>query len=98
MQQSNDTTAVNESTASGDEVPAIGAAPDSQPGAGQAGSKDADAQFKEALKTAESAAQEHHDAWLRAKAETENVRKRAQVEVASAHNAEPAVKTTSAMM
>ena len=37
------------------------------------------------LKLAELKASEHHDAWLRAKAETENVRKRAQVDVASAH-------------
>jgi molecular chaperone GrpE len=37
------------------------------------------------LKRAERAAAEHHDAWLRAKAEADNIRKRAQVEVASAH-------------
>jgi molecular chaperone GrpE len=37
------------------------------------------------LKKAELAAQEHHDAWLRAKAEADNVRKRAQAEIASAH-------------
>lgn len=37
------------------------------------------------LKTAELAAVEHHDAWLRAKAETENVRRRAQEDVAKAH-------------
>ncbi|NIO39707.1 MAG: nucleotide exchange factor GrpE [Burkholderiales bacterium] len=40
---------------------------------------------EELLKHAELAAQEHHDAWLRAKAETENVRKRAQIDVANAH-------------
>jgi molecular chaperone GrpE len=40
---------------------------------------------EELLKQAELAAQEHHDAWLRAKAEADNVRKRAQVEVANAH-------------
>ena len=39
----------------------------------------------ELLKQAELAAQEHHDAWLRAKAETENMRKRAQIDVANAH-------------
>ena len=39
----------------------------------------------ELLRKAELAAQEHHDAWLRAKAETENVRKRAQTDVANAH-------------
>ena len=37
------------------------------------------------LKQAELNAQEHHDAWLRAKAETENIRKRAQTDVAAAH-------------
>jgi len=37
------------------------------------------------LKRAELAAQEHHDAWLRAKAEADNIRKRAQSEIASAH-------------
>ncbi len=40
---------------------------------------------EELLKQAELAAQEHHDAWLRAKAEAENVRKRAQIDVANAH-------------
>lgn len=39
---------------------------------------------EELLKKAELAAQEHHDAWLRAKAETDNVRKRAQADVANA--------------
>jgi molecular chaperone GrpE len=38
----------------------------------------------ELLRKAELAAQEHHDAWLRAKAETENVRRRAQTEIANA--------------
>lgn len=37
------------------------------------------------LKKAELDAQEHHDAWLRAKAEADNVRKRAQTEVTNAH-------------
>jgi molecular chaperone GrpE len=40
--------------------------------------------MEELLKKAELAAQEHHDAWLRAKAETDNVRKRAQADVANA--------------
>jgi molecular chaperone GrpE len=39
----------------------------------------------ELLKKAELAAQEHHDAWLRAKADADNIRKRAQVEIANAH-------------
>lgn len=37
------------------------------------------------LQKAEQAAQEHRDAWLRAVADSENVRKRAQTEVANAH-------------
>lgn len=37
------------------------------------------------LRQAEQKAQEHHDAWLRAKAETDNVRKRAQIDVANAY-------------
>jgi molecular chaperone GrpE len=41
--------------------------------------------LEEQLKNAEAAAQEHRDAFLRAKAETENVRKRAQTDVANAH-------------
>ncbi len=39
----------------------------------------------ELLKQAERLAQEHHDAWLRAKAEADNIRKRAQADVAGAH-------------
>ena len=41
--------------------------------------------MEERLRKAELAAAEHHDAWLRAKAEADNVRKRAQGEIASAH-------------
>ena len=37
------------------------------------------------LKRAELAAEEHHDAWLRARAEADNIRKRSQAEIASAH-------------
>ena len=40
---------------------------------------------EELLRQAELAAQEHHDAWLRAKAEADNIRKRAQADVANAH-------------
>jgi molecular chaperone GrpE len=39
---------------------------------------------EELLKAAELKAAEHHDAWLRAKAETENVRRRAQDDIAKA--------------
>lgn len=37
------------------------------------------------LRAAEQKAAEHHDAWLRAKAEAENVRRRAQDDIAKAH-------------
>ena len=37
------------------------------------------------LQLAEQKAGEHHDAWLRAKAETENVRRRAQEDISKAH-------------
>lgn len=40
---------------------------------------------EEQLRKAELAAAEHHDAWLRAKAEADNIRKRAQVEITNAH-------------
>ena len=40
---------------------------------------------EELLRQAELKAAEHHDAWLRAKAETENVRRRAQDDIAKAH-------------
>ena len=40
---------------------------------------------EEVLRQAELKAAEHHDAWLRAKAETENLRRRAQEDIAKAH-------------
>jgi molecular chaperone GrpE len=39
----------------------------------------------ELLRRAELKAQEHHDAWLRAKAEADNMRKRTQIELANAY-------------
>ena len=39
---------------------------------------------EETLRQAELKAEEHHDAWLRAKAETENVRRRAQDDISKA--------------
>jgi len=39
----------------------------------------------ELLRQAELRAQEHHDAWLRAKAEAYNIRKRTQIELANAY-------------
>ncbi len=40
--------------------------------------------IEETIRLAEQKAEEHHDAWLRAKAETENVRRRAQEDIAKA--------------
>ena len=40
--------------------------------------------LEDLLKAAELKAAEHHDAWLRAKAETENIRRRAQEDIAKA--------------
>jgi molecular chaperone GrpE len=40
--------------------------------------------LEEAIRQAELKAEEHHDAWLRARAETENVRRRAQDDIAKA--------------
>lgn len=40
--------------------------------------------LQESLRIAELKAAEHHDAWLRAKAETENMRRRAQEDIAKA--------------
>jgi len=59
---------------------APGAAPDTP-----AASPDVLPSPTELLKAAELKATEHYDAWLRAKAETENVRRRAQEDVAKAH-------------
>lgn len=41
--------------------------------------------LEQLLKKAELDAAEHHDAWLRAKADAENIRKRAQTDIANAH-------------
>ena len=41
--------------------------------------------LEQRLKEAEQTAQERQEAWLRARAETENVRKRSQTEIANAH-------------
>jgi molecular chaperone GrpE len=42
-------------------------------------------ELEERLKQAEASAQEHHEAWLRARAECDNVRKRSQTEISNAH-------------
>jgi molecular chaperone GrpE len=50
-----------------------------------AGAADASSSAEEQLRAAEQKAAEHHEAWLRAKAETENVRRRAAEDIAKAH-------------
>jgi molecular chaperone GrpE len=56
--------------------------------AGETAAQDAPgakAGLEDLLKQAEARAEEHKDAWLRAKAETENARKRAQLDLANAY-------------
>jgi molecular chaperone GrpE len=54
-------------------------------GASAAAGAESTPNLEEQLRQAEQKAQEHLDSWLRAKAETENLRKRAQADIASAH-------------
>lgn len=63
-----------------------GAAPQQEPAAQAEATTmpDITPSMEEMLKTAELKAQEHHDAWLRAKAETENARRRAQEDISKA--------------
>ncbi|MEQ1663317.1 MAG: nucleotide exchange factor GrpE [Thiobacillus sp.] len=51
--------------------------PDTAPGIAPESHIDVQPSLEDALKAAELQAAEHHDAWLRAKAETENMRRRA---------------------
>ncbi len=62
-----------------------GAAPQPQPATDAPFPVEGMPSLEELLEKAELNAREHHDAWLRAKAETENVRKRALTDVANAH-------------
>ena len=59
--------------------------PDESAQAAQPGAPAGTPSLQEQLQQALSKAEEHHDAWLRAKAEADNVRKRAQIDIASAH-------------
>ena len=61
------------------------ASPTSEDAANEARAVETMPGMEELLKKAELAAEEHHDAWLRAKAETDNVRRRAQTDIANAH-------------
>jgi molecular chaperone GrpE len=55
------------------------------PQAGSAGPAADGGELEQRLQQAEQTAKEHQEAWLRARAETENVRKRSQTEIANAH-------------
>lgn len=65
---------------------ATGASPETLQGAGDATANTAETtpSLQDLLKTAELKAAEHHDAWLRAKADAENIRRRAQEDIAKA--------------
>ena len=68
------------------EIPEVTNDPFDQAGAERAeGAPESQQELEERLRKAEQAAQEHHDAWLRARAEAENMRKRSQTEIANAH-------------
>ena len=77
-----------EATSPGDEAPAGELAPPKpheaqKPAAAAPGQPAPASEAEERLKKAERAAAEHHDAWLRAKAEADNIRKRAQSDIAN---------------
>jgi len=73
MEQQNNTPELNLNDAeTSTELPAAPPPPDVIPS------------LEESLRTAELKAAEHHDAWLRAKAESENIRRRAQEDIAKA--------------
>ena len=76
MQDSNATPTPEALTDAGTPPAAEAAAPEATP--------EVMPSLEDMLKTAELKAAEHHDAWLRAKAETENVRRRAQEDIAKA--------------
>jgi molecular chaperone GrpE len=61
----------------------VGIPPPGAP-AGSAGEDTMPSQ-QEVIRKLELQAQEHYDAWLRAKAEADNIRKRAQADIANAH-------------
>ena len=67
--------------------PSSGPSPEETPNRDEApeGGVSEAANLAMALEQAEAKAKEHHEAWLRAAAETENVRKRAQDDIARAH-------------
>jgi len=70
----------------GDSAPADEKALEDTPvNAPEADGKETAPSLEELLRQAELRAEEHHDAWLRARAESDNIRKRAQIDVQNAH-------------
>ena len=84
--QDQDTPKSPENTATPELVENVGnsAAAEQAVGPESAAGTDTLPSLAEQLRQAELKAAEHHDAWLRAKAETENVRRRAQDDIAKA--------------
>ena len=69
-------------------TPATGADPQTEGKAANGGENNAPESMpslETLLKQAELAAQEHHDAWLRAKADADNTRKRPKADIPDAH-------------
>src|SRR6187455_261758 len=68
-------------------TPSEGAAPEANASENKPGEQAVETvpSLEQMLKKAELDAEEHHDAWLRAKADAENIRKRAQIDIANAH-------------
>ncbi|MBI2296713.1 MAG: nucleotide exchange factor GrpE [Betaproteobacteria bacterium] len=81
----NSTATENQTETTAGELTLRPAAPEAEPTAAPAPAPETMPSLEELLRRAELAAQEHHDAWLRARAEADNIRKRAQAEIASAH-------------
>lgn len=75
----------NQKEAPAGELTEQSGAPDTAPSTPEAVAAETPPSLETLLKKAELAAEEHHDAWLRARAEADNIRKRAQAEIASAH-------------
>ena len=61
------------------------AAPETNATTGTAANAQTAPSLEEQLRQAEQKAEQHLDSWIRAKAETENLRKRAQADIAGAH-------------
>lgn len=82
MQEGPGALSPNEAPAKEHDAPEPAAATQAATPASETG---APAGIEEQLRKVELAAREHHDAWLRAKAEADNIRKRSQAEIAGAH-------------